>query len=539
MKRDVIPFENHRPPLSFLLIVLLLSACSDGPTTDRQTRNWPERLSPPIQDATFGLAQKHLPGAPRDYRTGTHQGFDFFNGLSGRPLAEDEPIVAVADGQVIRIDHAYDAPGEKKLSFYAETSASPGFVGEFALDQVRGRQVWIRHESGHVSRYAHLSRVHPELQPGDPVAQGQPIGLMGNSGIPPTNDQPEPAPHLHFELWSADGARYLGEDLAPIDIHRTVAAIFSDTALPRYARRVVAQIEAGQDAPDQYPPDPFPETGFNVDAPATLTAGAAFAIPVSWDGDEFRVNDFFALLEDSPLGVLGAGHGAWILGAAPLASGGQELQFAVGTIDRYGQTLFKGRTLQSLESTAQPGPREVPADVFELHTEESRRFEADRLGRVALQSLQQTEPYWNDLFHAPVAGNVTGLFGQRIVHGMLRPQHPSPGLLIESAPEVDITASNDGIVGLAETLPIRGRTVAIIHGGGVVSVYSNLGRIRVEVGDTISRGDRLGVARAEAEDDDTRILWEIQVAGRASNPVGWLDRVLPGRDPASAGADGQ
>lgn len=527
----------------FLFFALLFSASAcNSPDPDEDglgLETWPSGLSTPIPGATFSLAENHLPGASRDYRTGTHQGFDFFNGLSGKPLAEGEPIVAVANGELIRIDHAYEVPGEKKLSYFAEISASQGFAGEYALDQLRGRQVWIRHESGHVSRYAHLSEIHPELQPGDTVQQGQPIGLMGNSGIPPTEDQPKPAPHLHFELWSADGARYLGEDLAPIDIHRAVAALFSDTALPRYARQVVAQVEAGQDAPDEYPPDPFPETGFNVDPPANLTAGAAFAIPASWEGDEFRVNDFFALLEDSPLGIIGAGHGAWIIGAAPLESDGQDLQFAVGTIDMYGQTVLGGKALPSVSPPDQPEPREVPADVFELHTEESRRFEADRLARVALQSLQQTEPYWSDIFHAPVAGNVTGLFGQRIFHGMLRPQHPSPGLLIESAPEAPVTASNDGVVGLAETLPIRGRTVAIVHGGGVVSVYSNLGDIRVEAGDKITRGERLGTAPAEAEAGDTRILWEIQVAGRASNPVGWLDRVLPGRDPTSAGTVGQ
>ena len=167
-------------------------------------------------------------------------------------------------------------PRSKKRAYYAEISAEPGFIGEFALDQLRGRQVWIRHEAGHVSRYAHLSEVHPELQPGDEVKQGQAIGLMGNTGIPPTEDQPSPAPHLHFELWSPDGSVYMGQDLAPLESHRLIAQQFGPDSLPRYARRIVTAAEAGEPLPETYPPPELPETGFNVNAPSSLTAGTPF-----------------------------------------------------------------------------------------------------------------------------------------------------------------------------------------------------------------------------------------------------------------------
>ncbi len=510
---------------------LALSACQP-PTDDDQhalDTDWPTGLIAPIEGATFSMAEPHLPGARREYRDGTHQGFDFLNGRSGRPLVDDEPIVAIAAGEIVRIDHEFEAPRPARQAYFSQMANEPGFVGKFALDQLRGRQVWIRHEEGHVSRYAHLSEVHPELNPGDAVEQGQIIGLMGNTGIPATDDQPEPAPHLHFELWSPDGNSYLGQDLTPLDSHRAIATLFSEAALPRYARRVVSQVEAGQEPPEQYPPDPLPDTGFNVEPPDQVTAGNTFAIPIVWEADEFEPDDFFALLNGQPIGIIDAGDGVWALGVAALDSVGQELELVVGATDPYGQTLIGGRELEVATPSELPVPREVPSEVFARHTGEHRETETRRLQQVALQSLAQIQPYWQEAFHAPVDGDVVSHFGQRIFQGMLRPQYPNPGLTIETQADAPVLASNNGIVALAEALPIRGNTVAVIHGGGVVSVYANLAEIMVEVGDELPRGHQLGTAGTNAETDIPETRWEIQVAGTPSDPLDWLERVLPGR----------
>ena len=252
--RSGFPTCRTRSILGFLALVctsVVLSGCEDrqqDPTINAEA--WPASLTSPIPGATFSMAESQLPGAPRRYRDGIHEGFDFFSGTSGRPLSEDEPIVAIADGTVIRIDHDHKDDGAEALQFWAAQAPEAGFVGEYALDRLRGRQVWIRHAEGHVSRYAHLSIVHPELQLGDAVEQGQAIGLMGNSGVPPTENQPEPPPHLHFELWSPDGTAHLGQGLSALDSHRLVAELFGLDALPRYAQRTVNRVNAGPTPPE-------------------------------------------------------------------------------------------------------------------------------------------------------------------------------------------------------------------------------------------------------------------------------------------------
>ena len=514
-----------------LATTLALAGCSQ----DRQRETafnasaWPTNLTAPIPGATFSMAESQLPGAPRHYRDGIHEGFDFFSGMSGRPLAEDEPIVAIADGTIIRIDHEYEDQSPEALQFWATQSPAAGFVGQYALDRLRGRQVWIRHAEGHVSRYAHLSMVHPELQLGDAVEQGEAIGLMGNSGVPPTENQPEPPPHLHFELWSPDGTTYLGQDLSPLDSHRLVAELFGLDALPRSAQRTVNRVNAGQTPPETYPPAELPDVGFNVEPPNRVVEGRAFAIPVLWEGDDFRPEDFFAFLEGQPLGIIDAGDGAWVLGAMPTDLDADALTVTVGGTDPFGQTLVGGRPIERERTRQQTVPLEVDPAIFDLHNDANFQAENEQLMPVMLESLEIGEALWEVPFDAPVNGDIRRPFGQRIFHGILRPEFALPGVEVAAPAGAPVQAVNAGIVGLVTDLPIRGRTVAVLHGGGVVRLYSHLDETRVSVGEEVAINQPLGTVGASGAASEPGLRWEMLISGIPTDPLQWPNQVLPGR----------
>jgi len=533
LSRNALLICRGRDVLAMLILAttLALAGCSQ----DRQQEAtldvsaWPANLTSPIPGATFSMAESQLPGASRHYRSGIHEGFDFFGGMSGRPLAEDEPIVAIADGTVIRIDHEYEDESPEALQFWATQSPEPGFVGEYALDRLRGRQVWIRHAEGHVSRYAHLSMVNPELQLGDEVAQGQVIGLMGNSGVPPTENQPEPPPHLHFELWSADGASHLGEGLSPLDSHRLVAELFGLEALPRYAQRTVRRINAGQNPPEQYPPTELPEIGFRVEPPRRVIEGAVFAVPVTWEGDDFTAGDFFAYLADQPLGVIDSGDGAWILGAMPADFDAQALSLTIGATDPFGQTLLGSQRIEKAAPSQRAVPLEVDPTLFALYEPGNFQIESEQLIPVVLESLSQFEALWQQPFDAPIEGDIGRPFGQRIFHGILRPDHPLPGIGVPAAEGTPVLATNSGIVGLVADLPIRGRTVALIHGGGLVSIYGHLSEVSVSVGEEVSINQPIGAVGATGAVTEPELRWEMVLAGIPTDPLQWINQLLPGR----------
>jgi len=70
-------------------------------------------------------------------------------------------------------------------------SAAKGIVTESGWDPDLGRYVRVNHDFGVETVYGHLAR--SLVKPGDQLAKGQPLGLVGNTGR-------SLGPHLHFEI---------------------------------------------------------------------------------------------------------------------------------------------------------------------------------------------------------------------------------------------------------------------------------------------------------------------------------------------------
>jgi murein DD-endopeptidase MepM/ murein hydrolase activator NlpD len=90
---------------------------------------------------------------------------------------------------------------------------------------LRGRQVWLDHGDGIVTRYAHLLAVDEAVRVDQAVEGGQVIGYVGNSGTPEGVTDPNIENHLHFEI-RVDGS-YLGEGLSIADTRYLWGRAFS------------------------------------------------------------------------------------------------------------------------------------------------------------------------------------------------------------------------------------------------------------------------------------------------------------------------
>ena len=151
-----------------------------------------------------------LPGSPREYRGGFHEGIDF-------PLAFGMPVAAAKAGTIIRIDSDYTEWTADEQIAGEDTGFQLGYTPEAILDKLRGRQVWIDHGYGVVTRYAHLQSVEL-LSVGSIVEQGAVIGRVGNSGT-------KAGPHLHIEIRIGDA--YLGDGLSGEPLLRVLRRAFS------------------------------------------------------------------------------------------------------------------------------------------------------------------------------------------------------------------------------------------------------------------------------------------------------------------------
>ncbi len=126
---------------------------AQGRSLRRQFLKSPLGFEPRV---TSSFSYRRLHPVLNTYRA--HRGVDYSAGYG-------TPVVAVSAGTVI----------------------AAGWAGG------AGRRVSIRHASGYVSNYFHLSTISAGISPGARVDQGRTIGRVGNSGT-------VTATHLHYEL---------------------------------------------------------------------------------------------------------------------------------------------------------------------------------------------------------------------------------------------------------------------------------------------------------------------------------------------------
>ena len=190
------------------------SVPSDDPPAAQQTLAPSDPLlgfSMPLPGACVSAFEGHLPNAPRAYRNnGIHEGLDFYTEASCIPVDRTTPVLAAKAGVVLRADRAYVDVTPEDWARFEQAS----FAGEEILDELRGRQVWIGHGQGIVTRYAHLSAIAAPIFEGVNVWVGQVIGFVGESGQRESFATPGSDLHLHFEIRINDG--WLGQGLEPL-----------------------------------------------------------------------------------------------------------------------------------------------------------------------------------------------------------------------------------------------------------------------------------------------------------------------------------
>ncbi len=106
---------------------------------------------------------------------------------------------------------------------------------------------------------------------------------------------------------------------------------------------------------------------------------------------------------------------------------------------------------------------------------------------------RRTARRWQTEFALPVPGIDRNNFGDnRVVNGTKHYRHA--GLDYRAATGTAVRAINDGVVALSAEQWTPGQTVCIDHGGGVFSKYLHLSERRAREGDSVRRGQLIGLS---------------------------------------------
>ncbi|WP_305827703.1 M23 family metallopeptidase [Cohnella sp. LGH] len=132
------------------------------------------------------------------------------------------------------------------------------------------------------------------------------------------------------------------------------------------------------------------------------------------------------------------------------------------------------------------------SEQMESMRRNTERIQADQEKVKAARENSASTFLFNSEFVAPLKGRLSTPFGYtRYVNGKLSNSHMAIDLAVpEGTP---IKAANDGVVALAEDLYLSGNTIYLDHGMGLFSQYAHLSKIQVEVGDTVKKGDIIGL----------------------------------------------
>ena len=179
----------------------------------------------PISGACLPDGDSLMPGAPRDYRLAIHEGIDFYDSDNCIGIGLQTEVVAAQAGVVVRADWTYQELTSQTLAEFKALVEETAGQSPTATDAFRGRQVWIEHQDGTVTRYAHLAGIAESIVLGVIVNQGDLVGSVGDSGTPESVTDPGLQVHLHFEIRVGEG--YLGQGLSSDGVRGLYLQAFS------------------------------------------------------------------------------------------------------------------------------------------------------------------------------------------------------------------------------------------------------------------------------------------------------------------------
>jgi murein DD-endopeptidase MepM/ murein hydrolase activator NlpD len=226
-------------------------------------------------------------------------------------------------------------------------------------------------------------------------------------------------------------------------------------------------------------------------------------------------------LAGEPLHFRASGRGAWhAIGGVPVDTEGTlvanaEIRRASGKTESVRARLVLPRV---------PPPVAQPLAVDSGFT---RPLDAATQARIARENARAREigkrahdspPLWTAPFIRPRTSVVTSEFGSgRLFNGQLTARHL--GVDFRGAVGEQVRAANRGVVALVDNFFLAGNVVYIDHGAGVVTAYFHLSKTLVAAGDTVRRGQVIGLVGSTGRVTGPHLHWAARYGAITVNPL--------------------
>jgi murein DD-endopeptidase MepM/ murein hydrolase activator NlpD len=199
-----------------------------------------------------------------------------------------------------------------------------------------------------------------------------------------------------------------------------------------------------------------------------------------------------------------------------------------GAIDTVVASVSLPRPTPPIPGTKPRALAVSPRFTQPLDAETQARIDRENaMAREIGRKAHDTAPMWTAPFIRPRAATVTSRFGSgRMFNGTLSSRHL--GVDFRGATGAAVHAANRGVVALVGDFFLAGNVVYIDHGGGVVTAYFHLSKVLVAQGDTVSRGQEIGLVGSTGRVTGPHLHWSARYGATTVNPLDLLSiGVLP------------
>ena len=168
----------------------------------------------------------------------------------------------------------------------------------------------------------------------------------------------------------------------------------------------------------------------------------------------------------------------------------------------------------------------VPAELTPLLAPEVRAEEDVFLSTIYNQFTP--EQRWRGLFQMPVTSTIV-----TAPYGGIRSYNGGPfdifhtGVDFGGTTGTPILSPAAGVVVYTGTLALRGGTIIIDHGLGVMSGYYHLSEILVAIGEPVAAGQIIGHGGSSGLSTGPHLHWELRVMDVPVNALQWTQEALP------------
>jgi murein DD-endopeptidase MepM/ murein hydrolase activator NlpD len=126
----------------------------------------------------------------------------------------------------------------------------------------------------------------------------------------------------------------------------------------------------------------------------------------------------------------------------------------------------------------------------------------------------------------PRQARVTSRFGSgRVFNGRVSSSHL--GVDYRGSTGDPIYAANRGVVALVDSFYLAGNVVYIDHGDGIVTGYFHMSQPEVAAGDTVNRGQEIGLVGATGRVTGPHLHWSARFGALTIDPADLLSLQPP------------